>query len=33
MAARLPAVNGKTLVAHTSRDSGLVVATSLYTTE
>jgi phosphopantetheinyl transferase len=33
MAARLPAVNGRTLVAHTSRDSGLVVATSLYTTE
>jgi phosphopantetheinyl transferase/acyl carrier protein len=33
MAARLPAVNERTLIAHTSRDSGLVVATSLYTTE
>jgi phosphopantetheinyl transferase len=33
MAARLPAVNGRTLIAHTSRDSDLVVATSLYTTE
>jgi phosphopantetheinyl transferase len=33
MAARLPAVNGRTLVAHTSRDSDLVVATSLYEAE
>ena len=31
LAARLPAVNGRTLVAHTTRERDLVVATSLYT--
>jgi hypothetical protein len=33
MALRLPAVDGRTLVAHTAREHDLIVATSLYTRE
>jgi malonyl CoA-acyl carrier protein transacylase/phosphopantetheinyl transferase/acyl carrier protein len=33
MALRLPAVDGRTLIAHTARERDLIVATSLYTRE